>query len=301
MRKLLLRALIVLCTVFILAVPLDISADSTADTTIEAQISDICRRTAQLHTKDENTVRILTYNVLSDGIGFEGSPCEGRKAGVLEVLSALSPDVVCLQEVSRGWFTVLKNDSSLTAVNPLETEIAGLMTVILFDPETVELKNHGNEVYNTGGDYRMRRAVWGLFRRKESGETFCVVNTHFNITKNYNSYSSIQAMELIEITDDLRNQYSCPIFVTGDFNAKKRTTVSYPASSVYEILASHFSDGSLTCKSFSTGNTGISRNSTVDHIFTVGDLKIYRYVILSQKVFLHLSDHYPIFVDAQLN
>lgn len=300
MGKLLFKALSILCAVTILVIPLDVTSVYDDEKTT-AEIRNICIATSSVFRKTKDAVRIMSYNILSDGIGFEGSPCENRKSGVIDTISTLSPDILCLQEVSRGWFTIIKNHTDYTAINPTETEIAGLMTAIFFDTDTTELKAWGNEGYNTGGDYRMRRAVWGLFRIKESGKTVCVVNTHFNITKDTDTYSSVQAMELTEITDRLTRQFSCPVIIAGDFNAKKRTSVSYPSSAIYEILSSHYTDTALIAELFSAGNKKTKPTSTVDHIFLTGTAEIKRYVILSQEVFLHLSDHYPIFIDAEVD
>ncbi len=286
-----------MCAVTILVIPLDTVARYENDD-VTREITDICTLTASMYKKADNMVRILSYNIQSEGRVYGGTPCENRKDGITATLSLLSPDILCLQEVCRDWFTIIKNETDYKAVNPVETEIAGLMTVLFFNEETTELKEWGNEILSSGGDYRMRRAVWGLFKTKNSGRTVCVVNTHFNITKDTDTYSGGQAMDLINIVEKLRNKFTCPIFIVGDFNAKKRTTVSYPSSSIYEILASHFTDTSLITELFSAGDTKTKPTSTVDHIFITGDPKIKRYVILSNKIFRHISDHYPIFIDA---
>lgn len=299
MGKLLFKALAIMCAVTILVIPLDTTA-LKEDEAVTQEIRDICTATADIYEKSDETVRILSYNVLSDRIGYKGSPCESRQNGITETLTLLSPDILCLQEVCRGWFTIIKNNTDYTAVNPIKTELAGLMTAIFYDNTRVELKEWGDESYVSGGDYRIRRAVWGLFQIIETGKTVCVVNTHFNITKDTDTHSGGQTMELIEITDTLKKKYSCPIFIAGDFNARKRTTVTYPSSSIYEMLSRNYKDTALITEHFSSGNKAVSPTSTVDHIFLIGDVKIKRYIILSNKVFLHISDHYPIFVDTEI-
>lgn len=299
MGKLLFKALAILCAFTILVIPLD-TVGYYADETATEEIRDICKKTYELYKNSPDTIRILSYNVLSDRIGYNGSPCENRQDGITEVITRLSPDILCLQEVCRGWFTIIKNNTDYEAVNPLKTELAGLMTAIFYDNNKVELTEWGDETYVSGGDYRIRRAVWGLFRIIETGKTVCVVNTHFSITKDTDTYSGGQAMELIKITDTLKVKYSCPIFIAGDFNARKRTTVTYPSSSIYEILSSSYIDTALSAELFSSGNKNFSPTSTVDHIFLIGEAEIKRYIVLSNKVFLHISDHYPIFVDVRL-
>lgn len=297
MGKILFKALSILCAVTILVIPLDTAAQFKNET-VTKEITDICNLTASIYGKSSGRVRIMSYNIQANGRIYGGTPCESRQGGITAVLRALSPDILCLQEVCREWFTILKNNTDYTAVNSTETEIAELMTVMYFNEKTTELKEWGDELFDRGGDYRMRRAVWGLFRMKDSGKTVCVVNTHFNITKDTNSYSGGQAMALINVVNELRERFSCPIFIAGDFNAKKRSDVTYPSSSIYEILASHFTDASLATEFFSSGDAKTKPTSTVDHIFITGDPRINRYVILSNKIFLEISDHYPIFIDA---
>ena len=299
MGKLLFKALAIICAFMILIIPLNTSAYNTDEAAI-TEIQSICTTISSMYQKSSDVIRILSYNILSDRIGYNGSPCESRQDGIIEVLNRLSPDVLCLQEVCRGWFTIIKNNTAYNAINPIKTELAGLMTTIFYDETQLELREWGDEVYASGGDYRIRKVVWGVFKSKDNGKTFCVVNTHFNITKETDSYSGGQAMELIEITNTLKEKYSCPIFIAGDFNAKKRTTVTYPSSSIYEILSANFTDTATVTELFSAGSTVTHPTSTVDHIFLTDNAKIKRYVILSNKVFLHISDHFPIFVDAEI-
>lgn len=297
MGKLFFKALSLLCAVSILVIPFDTSAYYSNE---YDEIRAICSAISGAYKKSDDTLRILSYNVLSDGIGFEGAPSSQRQDGLICTLTALSPDILCLQEVSRGWLTIIKNNTPFTSVEGIKTEIAGLMTTIFYDEETVELKEWGNEVYNTGGDYRMRRAVWGLFEIKSTGKLVCVVSTHFNITKATDTYSSAQAMELLSIVEGLSNKFTCPIFVAGDFNAKKRTSVTYPSSSIYEMLSAHLTDTDRIAEMISTCDKGTKPSSTVDHIFLKGKAEIKRYVVLSNKEFLNISDHYPIFIDVEM-
>lgn len=297
MGKILFKALAILCAVTVLVIPLDISAQYENEE-ITKEITDICSLIASIHKKPAEAVRIMSYNIQAEGRIYGGTPCESRQNGLTAVLREISPDILCLQEVCREWFTIINMNTDYTAVNSMETEIAELMTVMYYNEKTTELKEWGDEFFDKGGDYRMRRAVWGLFRMKDSGSLVCVVNTHFNVTKDTNNYSGAQAMTLISVIENLRQKFTCPIFIVGDFNAKRRTTVTYPSSSIYEILTSHFTDTSLVAEAFSAGDVNTKPTSTVDHIFFTGDPRIIRYVILSNKVFLNISDHYPIFIDA---
>ena len=48
-------------------------------------------------------IRIMSYNLLSDSLGFEGCDARIRADGVCYILNTLSPDVTGLQETSRNW------------------------------------------------------------------------------------------------------------------------------------------------------------------------------------------------------
>lgn len=247
--------------------------------------------------KPQNGVRVMTYNILADGIGFEGSDTAERFNGVCDVLNTLKPDVVGLQETSRNWYTYISQNTDYTFLAPLRTSFFGTMTAVVYNKDTLTLLTDGAEVFEAGYTSKLRRMVWGVFEHKTDGKIFAVINTHFSLTRNDITVPMKQAAQLKQATDELRKKYRCPIFLTGDFNARERNSGTNISSSVYETLCAVFTDTKTVASTLSYGSQKSIKSACADHIFLCGDALIEKYFLLSQKEFTCFSDHFPIFVD----
>ena len=82
---------------------------------------------------------------------------------------------------------------------------------------------------------------------------------------------------------------------------------------MYAKIAEHMTDSKYNCEESSVGDltevipgsfneASVSMDkSSVDHIFYKGNIVIKHYSLLSYSYLYDISDHYAIFVDAQLN
>lgn len=253
-----------------------------------------------VYPKSKTETRIMTYNILSDSAGFEGSSAFTRANGVCSILNNSEPDVIGLQEVSRNWLFCLSQNTDYKIINNTRNTILGTMTVLAYNPQTLLLLHSGECVFTEGTHTRLRRIIWGVFERKIDGKKICVINTHLSLSKTDGEYAVNQAFELVSFINDLYYRYDAPVFLTGDFNAGERRENCVYLPSVYEIILTSATD---TKKSAFNISFGIGKNtsaSTVDHIFIRGNIDIKNYVLLSQTQFSKLSDHYPVFVDCIL-
>ncbi len=263
----------------------------------EIAIENVCQAIGQSHKRKDNTIRIATYNLLADGVGYYGGRDSLRATGVCDLLCRVDADVIGLQEVSRWWLCNLKSNTQCAFIDPLRTELGGFMTAIAYNPQKVEVLDYGNIALEKGSNNRLRRIVWGLFRYKSTGKVFSVVNTHFNVMQSDSSSGLVQARQLTDHVRKLNEKYNCPVVVTGDFNSKKRGAVSYCTSVVYDVLNLKMTDLRYSAVSKGCGNgKGLFGNS-VDHIFAVGRVRVTECTILSQRELQSLSDHYLIFAD----
>lgn len=263
----------------------------------EAAIKNVCQAIGQNYKRKDSTIRIATYNLLADGIGFYGSRSDLRAEGTVDLLCNVDADVIGLQEVSRWWFCNIKSNTQYAFIDPLRTEIGGFMTVVAYKPQRVEVLEYGNIALEKGSNNRLRRIVWGLFRYKSTREVFLVVNTHFNVMQSDSTSGLVQARQLTDHVRRLNKKYNCPVVVTGDFNSKKRGAVSYCTSVVYDVLNLKMTDLRYSAVSKSCGNgKGLFGNS-VDHIFAVGGVRVMECTVLSQRELQSLSDHYLVFSD----
>ncbi len=260
-------------------------------------IENVCNAIGQSYKRKDNLIRIATYNLLADGVGYYGGRDSLRATGVCDLLCEVDADVVGLQEVSRWWFCNIKSNTQYAFVAPLRTEVGGFMTAIAYNPRRVDLLDYGNIALEKGSNSRLRRIVWGLFRYKSTGEVFLVVNTHFNVMQSDSSSGLVQALQLTDHVRKLNEKYNCPVVVTGDFNAKKRGAVSYCTSVVYDVLNLKMTDLRYPAVSKGCGNCKSLSGNSVDHIFAVGEVRVNECAILSQRELQGLSDHYLIFTD----
>lgn len=261
------------------------------------QITEI-RKLSEFYKKEENEIRLMTYNILADSIGFEGSPAESRADGVCKIIKEIAPDVCGFQEMSRKWFACVYNNTDYKFIHPIRSALFPTMTTLAYNPKTVNLVAFGEQVFKNGSGSPLRRMVWGIFRHKKTDKIFAVVNTHFSLSDSAFSDTTTpltQALELITLCKDLKNLFNCPVFPMGDFNAHRATKKT--PSPIYDILVTAFKNTSDLAKTASHGENTDSKTLFIDHIFSFGDAQIIRHATLSQSSFENLSDHYPVFCD----
>lgn len=255
------------------------------------------------YMRGEDCVRLMTYNLLSDSLGFSGSDAVERAGGACEILKELSPDVICFQEMSRKWFATIKNNTQYKFINFFRTTVLGNMTTMAYNKIALELLFSGEQTFSVGGDSRLRRMVWAVFSNKNDGKIFAVVNIHFDLLKRSgvgetdDSMQMSQALETTLFVKKVIDKLKCPVFILGDFNVKESTTEKN--SPVYEILESAFYNAKTYAKSVSEGSRPKSSTYKNDHIFYYGNVSIERYCLLSNESFEGLSDHYPLFTDIK--
>ena len=255
-------------------------------------------RLARYYQSDENGIRLMTYNLLADTIGFEGSPAQTRADLVCTTINSISPDVCAFQETSRKWFACILNNTRYKFIHPIRSAVFQAMTTLAYNPEAVNLVAFGEQVFKSGSNSPLRRMVWGIFRHKKTDKLFAVVNTHFSLSSaplNDNTTPLTQALELITLCKELKKLFNCPVFPMGDFNTHKPT--SKTPSPIYDILTTAFQNTLNQAKTISNGDNTNKNTLFIDHIFAFGDAKILQHTTLSQSIFAQLSDHYPVFCD----
>ena len=250
----------------------------------------------EIYPQPENTVRIKTYNILSDEPGFEGSPAYTRANGVCAVLNSLSPDVIGIQEMSHNWFYFLKANTRYSFVSPVKTALTSSMTAMLYDSEKLILKNSGEKTLSRSTSQRLRKYIWATFETTDTKSTFTVVNTHFSLNKNDSCAPLLQALDIIEFSKEF--QQHSTIFFIGDFNTAQTTNKTTSSGRVYETLSTFFNDTKAMAKSLSEGTEKSSDEAFLDHIFLKGNAEILNFIILSNKEMAFFSDHYPILADV---
>ncbi|MGN1417820.1 MAG: endonuclease/exonuclease/phosphatase family protein [Acutalibacteraceae bacterium] len=259
--------------------------------------------------KETNEVRIMTSNLLVHYKSWGGTDANPRAKMFVEMVNTYQPDVIGLQEVSDEWFACLmRNKGSYKMLYPVSTGAFLRMTALMYNSDTLTLLDKGQCKYDQGNDARLRRAVWGIFENKQTKDRFAVISTHFDCIRTNEeelmlSYMETQTKQIVEISNNIKEEYGVPVFCIGDFNTMNPGEGVDPimdAPEIYEELCKSLTDTRLIADEKASGDALDADAPTWDHILLDGDAQINRYAVVSPEVLSDMSDHYPIFVDVEI-
>lgn len=261
-------------------------------------------------TKQDDQIRIMTSNLLVHYKSWGGSDSRPRAKMFFETVNTYQPDVIGVQEVSDQWYNCLmRNKGSYKMIYPISTGVLLRMTGLMYNSETLTLIDKGQMTYEQGNDSRLRRAVWGIFESKNTKKQFAVISTHFDCIRPgeeelMHSYMEYQAEKIVEISNNLKEEYGVPVFSIGDFNTMNQGEGVDPimdAPEIYEELCKSLTDTRLVANEKASGDALDAYAPIWDHIFLDGEVQIDRYAIISPEILSQMSDHYPVFIDATIS
>lgn len=264
---------------------------------------------AKTQAKKDGDVRIMSSNLLVHYKSWGGEPAKPRAAMYLELLKVYQPDVIGVQEVSDEWFCCLNRNlpDGYKFLYPFTTGLFVNMTGLIYNSNTVTLVESGKQEFSQGDNPRLRRVVWGVFERKADGKRFAVTSTHLDLIrenkeKEQLAIMNVQSDEMIKIAEELCVKYACPVFSTGDFNAMENGDGNgiYDAPEIYEKLAASMKDTKNMAQKKLCGDAQGLTAPTYDHVFLTGEAEIKCYQLLSSSYVKPLSDHFPLFIDADI-
>jgi endonuclease/exonuclease/phosphatase family metal-dependent hydrolase len=232
-------------------------------------------------------VRVMTFNI------HHGGNMDGVYSleGIAEVIRAVEPDVVALQEVDRRW----------GARSELEDQPARLS-------EMTGMAGHfGAALEQEGGEYgnlilsrlpMSERSVMPLPRLGEGSEQRCVVSARVeaeggavrfyctHLQHNSAPERAAQARAVLE----LMTRHGEPCVLAGDFNAQ-------PGDEELEVLMRGLTDAWAAA----SGEPGHTIPSTgpakrIDFVFTSREMR----VVGARVVQTRASDHLPVAVELEL-
>lgn len=251
------------------------------------------------YAKPEGSLRIMTFNLLSHEIGFDGINHPTRQGNIIALINAISPDILALQEMSSSLLSVLKNETFLSFTDPLPYALSRTMTTLMYNPRSLRLLRHGTASYHYSTNPRLRCYTWGLFEAHTTHKKFMVVNTHLNLYEQATAYPILQATELISFCRSAQERYDCPIFISGDFNSTKGSSESF--STVFDYVSLFYTSTLSSAQVRSYGGDKSALAPSNDYIFASSEAPVLFYCLLSQPELNTLSDHYPIFIDVNIH
>lgn len=258
----------------------------------------------------------------------KGLDCSGavRERGFARVFRDTMPDVIGCQEVSGEMadqmIRCLAEDGLRYAL------LWGRDTPIVYRQDKFELVDSdfalypdefpGYEgVFNNG---KTKSWCLAVFRVKETGRLFLFMTTHLwwksdnPASANY-QYGSGEARAYqlglaISKIDEFQKKYRCPAVIVGDFNADYDTPVlrcAFDRGFVHaHDIAAEFADESQGYHTCGPNGFGPYRNdgfrAAIDHILVrdADEGFVRRFERYSPEYYLPLSDHSPVFIDAEL-
>ncbi len=238
-------------------------------------------------------IKLLTYNIQSWDMN------ERRKLGVVDLIKKHNPDVICLQEVTVKWFSLLKKELSDTYAFCGRDRFHGDKNVIEWRRErncVLYRKDRFSALYNHtywfNGDIKKRGLIEeaeypriftcvGL-KDKNNGRIFEQISTHLE-------YTTAHCRELqAKILVDYLKEQNKTIILAGDFN-------SVPEEQAYQLVASQMIDvgKEFSRTEYTYHSYNKDRQTRIDFIFRTKKVKPLSFDIIKDDYEgLPPSDHY---------
>jgi len=238
-------------------------------------------------------VKVMSWNILNPSWG--GLPVDLRREEFFETLSAAAPDIAGIQEASSKWHEVFADlPAPYRLLNDTTDSGKPAMTMFLYNPERLEVIEHGIEELMSDSDIRI--VSWAVMKDLESGVSFLITNTHPDSRE---TECLLHTETFLRIAGELYADKQFPLLCVGDFNAIE-------SSAAYALTVG---DGFTDCKyaesvdlindidSYLLGDFGgvITRGEgSRDHIFFKGAVEPTRFETLCGDTVQAVSDHLPV-------
>lgn len=273
-------------------------------------------------------IRMLSWNLFL--VPYLASDRTKRVARVITHIRSLGsvPDILCFQEVffpkhasmiKRSfagtyqacdlakrkayppWFLPGPNIGGIF----YDIRRSGLLTLVsdAWIVESARLQYYNAEAsefkFWEGDGYADKGFLWSILSHRSLGIRMCVVNTHLQAYKEYDRIREKQLDQLWKRMSPIARVM--PVFIAGDFNAKKGGTLLQIATRKYgwrllsEESAYHCEESALT---------PMRGERSVDHVFVVGDypspVRATSLSICNVKAAKPYSNHDGVMVDVAL-
>ena len=183
-------------------------------------------------TPPRTTVKVASFNVDSawrQKVDPSVPRWEARVQGIARVINTAKPDVIGVQEApdinidGRLYRQAddIRRQTSYTIYQPADP--AAKLNPILFRGGLFEQVSAGYKVFEQRSYPNYGKAMtWVKLKSKQTGQTFLVANTHFQVGADKQSDRDREGVMLAN--EIKRISGGVPVFVTGDFNASTSTT-----------------------------------------------------------------------------
>lgn len=223
-------------------------------------------------------VRVMTFNI-QEGFSNENLWSLEETARTIE---AHDPDIVVLQEITRGWLVMSSSDEVHWLADRLKMDFAyggnshdGLWGNAILS--RLPIVSTDAVVYSTTDN--LRRGAVAVEVQTENGN-LVIIDTHLDNPEEAVEVRLAQIAELIEFWNG-----ATPAIVAGDYNAD-------PGSPEWQAMI----DAGFIDSGGDTTETTSEDERRIDYIFVTPDLKVESYTVPD----IWTSDHRPVVVDITL-
>ena len=241
-----------------------------------------------------------------------------------QLVRAYMPDVLTLQEYSKHMdaeFMPLIAKYGYRNACDSEGDMRN-QTPVMYNDSTVELLEVNYNLYRPKqwSNHDSKSFTSAVFRHKDTGKKFAVINTHLWWKSDKAQPGSTQARAaqvrlMLAETEMLKAKHDCPIFVTGDMNCTESSVPMqqfltsgyvpcYKAATVYGNTDNgHHKCGPGTVGTRDSHRQDMDRESAaIDHclIYNGAGVEIKVFDCIQEYFTVTLTDHYPNLIDVRL-
>ena len=252
---------------------------------------------------------VITYNIKYDDNSNGKNSWNVRKESLIELITTISPDILCIQEglINQVEFLGSKmHDYDYVGVGRDDGDRKGEYCAIFFNEKKYKLLKNStfwlsespNEV-SIGWDAALERiCTYALLETIREENKIWVFNTHFdhigNIAREESARLLLEKIKMLNTRED-------PVLVMGDFNALEK-------SMVIDILRQSLADTMKGTDVEHKGPVGTFNNflnnqqiiKRIDYIFSKGFQTIsHQHVDKKLDNGNHISDHLPVYVKVK--
>lgn len=260
-----------------------------------------------IYPKEDNAVRVMSFNLLSQRFGKDAM---FFRAGIAaQTVAEYYPDSFGVQEATGAWMLALKSllpeyafVGRPRSLYPLDETCA-----VFYLKDKYDLVDSGTfwlsetpEKISKGWDGEFARVCsYVVLKNKLTGESYAHLNTHLDHMGSIARENSVRL--ILEKVQSLGN---LPVVVTGDFNFRQNSNL-YKA-----ITADILSDAKFLAPDTMNSPTyhnflppeEQNPNIIIDFVFVTENIRPLKYKVITEGIKGRaVSDHYPIYADLILN
>jgi len=258
------------------------------------------------------TYSVMTYNIRLDTQTDGVNAWPNRKAKLIALIAKNNPDILGLQEVLHHQMQDLQSgllEYAFVGVGRDDGKEKGEYSAIFYKKEKFDVVKQNtlwlSETPDVPGSKSWdaaitRVATYAQLKDKTSGQTFLVLNTHFDhIGKQARLNSAIFIKGFMD--GYLHSNKKMPVIITGDFNSEPTEP---PYQNMIDEIGMKFYDtrpADSTTGTFCGFTVNAMTCKTIDYIFHSSGWKTESYQVLADHDGTYYpSDHLPVFVRVSL-